>query len=198
MIAATRRPVEMGQALGCRLSMATSTGKPSEGFLHKSLRLARNTDAMSDDQPVKVPRKHSFERSPCEFSVREGKPDVARDAAMWIGDATKLEQSIFKHFPGNCSMVLDEIRDYQCSRPLVKEEDLFDWQVAFEHKLIQIVHPIGWRLVPQDACERQALELFPYLPRAPQRPVGKELMPCFQSPDVELRRDTRYFTFPKP
>ena len=76
--------------------MATLTGKPSEGFLHKSLRVARDTDAMSDDQPVKVPRKHSLERSPCEFSVREGKPDVARDAAMWVGDAAKPEQNIMR------------------------------------------------------------------------------------------------------
>ena len=34
--------------------MGTSTGEPSEGFLHEFLCVDRNTDSMGDDQPVKI------------------------------------------------------------------------------------------------------------------------------------------------
>ncbi len=70
----------------------------------------------------------------------------------------------------------------------MKEKDFLDEKVSFEDELVKIVRPAVRRRASQNAGEWQALELIRYLRRRPQFCVGKQRVPFFQSPDMQLGR----------
>ena len=102
------------QTLGALLSLhpMMSDGRfsePIKGPLYERLCIFLDTGAMSDDQLVEVPRKQLVERLPCKVSIREGQPDVERNAAMLRCNAGKLEQGIEKGLTLRHRMNLDQI-----------------------------------------------------------------------------------------
>ena len=72
------------------------SGEPFKGLLYERLCVFLEAHAMSDDQLVEIPRKQPFERAPRQVSIREGQPNVKRNAAMRRCNARQLEQSIAK------------------------------------------------------------------------------------------------------
>jgi len=61
-----------------------SVREPAEGPLDEWLRVFLDADAMRDDELVEVPRQQLFKRPSCKIEIREGQPDIDRNAAMRI------------------------------------------------------------------------------------------------------------------
>ena len=70
-----------------------------EGLFYEGLRIFLDAVTMTDDQLVEVPRKQLFKRALCEISMSERQPDVERNAALRIGNASSLKRALRRGLP---------------------------------------------------------------------------------------------------
>jgi hypothetical protein len=119
--------------------------KPAEYPLNEWSSVFLNTDPMSDDQLVEVPRKQLLERLPRQLSIGAGPSDIAWHAARRITHARKFPESI-SYVPAPCEwMILDKVGHNDRARFPVKERRFFDEAVSPEDELIEVICPTGRR-----------------------------------------------------